>query len=433
MASLKTFFLHKKKEFLIKKEVRLEKSKRYAMMKKFQISALSLLGLTSALSAAGPTQDNCCSSGPAPCYPDSPPCAYCVGPDMVNPSVRPRACDGSWLVTLAGFYWNSHQDGMEFAVDNSVFIASPPTDVADVNELNNLIDAEYLNPNSKWDFGFKAGLAYNSTHDGWDLGVLWTWYKGRASNHVEAESDDNHTLLPLWSAEATGNVSSLWASDIDARWSFELNLVDVELGREFWVSKYLTFRPHIGLRFASINQNYTLEHRGGFWAIDTTVVPLSRSNNEVEMRNDFNGVGARGGFNTVWNIGKGVAFFGQTAVSVVYGRFKVKHEEWNRLAQAPHSKTRILETEDHFKASRAMTDLALGIQWSTPFGQQCQYGFTLGLAWEHHMFFEQNQMWRVNRLNPSPDNLGITGENAYYQRRGDLDTQGWTLTVQFEF
>ena len=153
-------------------------------------------------------------------------------------------------------------------------------------------------------------------------------------------------------------------------------------------------------------------------------------NNEVNMRNDFHGVGARGGFNTVWNFGKGISLFGNMAMSLVYGQFKVKHDEWNRQNLSPHAKTRILETEDHFRATRAMTDLALGLQWSTPFGQQCQYGFTLGLAWEHHLFFDQNQLWRVNRINPA---RSVTlHENAYYQRRGDLDTQGCTLTMQFE-
>ncbi|NGX46193.1 MAG: hypothetical protein K940chlam2_01379 [Chlamydiae bacterium] len=47
------------------------------------------------------------------------------------------------------------------------------------------------------------------------------------------------------------------------------------------------------------------------------------------------------------------------------------------------------------------------------------------------MFFDQNQLWRVNRINP--DQSFTSNENVYYQRRGDLDTQGWTLTLQFEF
>ncbi len=383
---------------------------------------LALTGITSALCGA----ETCCETAPAPCYPDSPPCAYCVGPDSVNPSVRPMGCDGSWLVTLEGLYWNSHQDGMEFAIDNSVFVPANLAFFSELEQLNTLSDAEYLAPKAKWDFGFKAGLAYNSTHDGWDLGVTWSWYRGSASSHVEAEEDDNHTFVPLWSAFQSSNFNLVWARDIEAHWSMRLNLADVELGREFWVSKYLSFRPHVGLRFASIDQNYTLRHKGGLWSLQQINF---FANNEVNMRNEFHGVGARGGFDTVWNLGKGLSFFGNTAVSLVYGRFKVKHDEWNGRARSLHTKTPVLETEDHFRATRAMTDLALGLQWSTPFGQQCQYGFTFGLAWEHHLFFDQNQLWRVNRVNAGRQ----FGENAYYQRRGDLDTQGVTVTMQFEF
>ena len=390
---------------------------------------LALTGMASALCGA----ETCCEMAPAACYPDSPACAYCVGPDSVNPSVRPLSCDGSWLVTLEGLYWNSHQDGMEFAVDNSVFVPADPGFFFELEELNNLVDAEYLNPHAKWEFGFKAGLAYNSTHDGWDIGVTWTWYRGSASNHVEAEADDNHTLVPLWSGFLHENfpataINILWARDIEAHWTMSLNLADLELGREFWVSKYLSFRPHIGIRYASIDQNYSLCHKGGLWTNPNFVDPIV-ANNEVNMRNEFHGIGARGGFDTVWNLGRGISLFGNTALSLVYGRFRVNHDEWNREALSPHSKTRILETEDHFRASRAMTDLVLGLQWSTLFGQQCQYGFTLGLAWEHHLFFDQNQLWRVNRVGASQQ----VGENAFYQRRGDLDTQGWTLTMQFEF
>ncbi|NGX45596.1 MAG: hypothetical protein K940chlam2_00752 [Chlamydiae bacterium] len=393
----------------------------------FKTITLSLVGVTS-VACAATKQDNCCVTSPAPCYPDESSCTYCVGPDRVNPPLRPKSCDGDFVVSLEGFYWSSHQDGMEFAIENDVFVPATPTRIQ-TEELNNLIDAEYKNPDFSWEFGFRVGLGYNSTHDGWDITGYWTWYNGRASSHLEAERDDNHTLLPLWSAigRSSGAGGVLWATDIESHWKLSLNLIDVELGREFWVSKYMTLRPHVGLRGAWVDQDYEIEHKGGIWSTLTTP-----TNNAVTLKNDFKGVGVRAGFNSIWNIGKGFALFGDSAVSLVYGRFKVKHDEWNRAALTPFGKTRILETEDHFNASRAMTDLALGLQWSTPFGQKCQYGFTLGLSWEHHMFFDQNQMWRVNNIQDSPS-TGLFGQNAYYQRRGDLDTQGWTLNILFEF
>jgi len=83
-----------------------------------------------------------------------------------------------------------------------------------------------------------------------------------------------------------------------------------------------------------------------------------------------------------------------------------------------------------------MLDLELGVQWST-LVCGCQYGLTAQLGWENHMFFNQNQLWRVARssgiLEAGGDESNNTGENVFYQRRGNLDTQGWTLRFKFEF
>ena len=157
-------------------------------------------------------------------------------------------------------------------------------------------------------------------------------------------------------------------------------------------------------------------------------------NNEVDLDNDFKGVGVRAGFDTVWNFGCGWGLYGNFATSIVYGRFSLDHDEENRRAESPYDKTKILETKESFHASRGMLDLALGVQWASLFCD-CQYGFMIALGWEHHLFFHQNQMWRVNRIGDTfnttlPNN---NGENVFFQRRGTLDTQGWTLTIQFEF
>ena len=211
--------------------------------------------------------------------------------------------------------------------------------------------------------------------------------------------------------------------------------MDIELGREYWTSKYLSFRPFVGLRIAFIKQDFELQHKGGSWSKIAASTDQDPFNSEVDLDNDFKGVGVRSGFDTVWNFGCGWGLYGNFAASIVYGRFSVDHDEEIRQAISPYDKTKVLETKESFHASRAMLDLALGIQWASLFCD-CQYGFTIQFGWEHHIFFHQNQMWRVNRIG-NKENMGvlpnITGENVFLQRRGTLDTQGWTLTVQFEF
>nr|NGX26567.1 hypothetical protein [Chlamydiota bacterium] len=46
-------------------------------------------------------------------------------------------------------------------------------------------------------------------------------------------------------------------------------------------------------------------------------------------------------------------------------------------------------------------------------------------------FFHQNQLWRVVRIGDTAN--APSGQNVFHQRRGTLDTQGWTLALKFMF
>ncbi|NGX39183.1 MAG: hypothetical protein KR126chlam1_00505 [Chlamydiae bacterium] len=399
------------------------------------LAALSILGLANVANAASIREDGCCETPQAACHREECDCFYCLGPDQVNPPVRPKTCNGDIGITIAGFYWNAHQDGMEYAIEDSVLVDDGST--SDILRLNNLVKAHYETPDFKWDFGFKAGLTYVGCHDGWDFGLLWTWYRGKSGSTIQALDDHNSTLIPLWSAFSSETGLITYATEIEENWAVQLQLFDIELGREFWTSKYLSLRPHVGLRIAFIDQEFNLVHRGGSWSDEGS--NSDAFNGFVDLDNDYRGVGIRAGLDSVWHIGCGWGLFGNFATSIVYGRFKVDHDEWNRKATDPHSKIKILETQESFHASRAMLDLVLGVQWSTMFCDCC-YGFTMQLGWEHHVFFDQNQMWRVVRIGDTSacetgetPKTNSTGENVFQQRRGDLDTQGWTLTLKFEF
>ncbi len=397
------------------------------------ILCLFALGLGSSLSAASNDEERCCPVPQARCYQEGCDCYYCVGPDMVNPPVRPKTCEGDFAITIAGLYWISHQDGMEFAVENEVFVDWNPM-LEEIEVLNTLVDADYKTPNFKWDYGYKLGASYAGCHDGWDIGLLWTHFEGKSEGHVEAEKNDNSALIALWSSYSPPQGSVLYARDIRENWNLDLNLIDIELGREFWTSKYLTLRPFMSLRIAYIDQNFVLEHKGGSWSINDNAlqdIPLS---NHVRLENDYKGVGLRAGLDSVWHIGCGCGIYGNLAASIIYGRFSVDHQERLRGTEKPFAKMRILEAEEHFRASRGILDLALGVQFNRVFCDCC-YTFTARLGWEQHLFFHQNQLWRVVRVGDefNPDSPFITGENVFHHRRGNLDTGGLTLTFKFEF
>ena len=361
-----------------------------------------------------------------------------------NAPTRPITCNGDWVITAAALYWNPHQDGMEFAVDTSVFVPVLNPTPTELSQLNALINAKYQTPASHWEFGYKLGVGFNTTCDGWDIGILWTSFHSCSFSHAEAEVSDNHSLIPLWSSFSPPQGGITFARDIKATWKLRLNLVDLALGRAFWVSKRLSLRPFIGLRYGSFFQDFNLEHMGGSWSPRVSPIqdPL---NNEVRLNNDYEGFGIHSGLETLWHFECGWSLYGTLATSILYGRFSIDHDEQNRLAISPHSKIKILENKAYFRASRAILDLALGLQWTGLFCN-CKYAVTGRFGWEHYLFFHQNQMWRVVRIgNPSlpplnnppeedfqadPNNAG---ENVFQQRRGTLSTQGWTLTLIFEF
>ncbi len=382
-------------------------------------AALSLVVASKSLSATDAMSSDCPPPAPpAPCYSVEKPCCceQCLGPENVaaTAAVRPYTCGGDVVITVAGFYWNAHQDGLEYAIETN----SAPA----ANGSVNIFNGEFKKPHAHWRPGFKLGLGYNSPCDGWDVNLLWTHFKGRASNSVEAD-DGTDAVIPLFSAFSDPFGGQLNATNARGKWSVKLDLVDLELGREFWVSKYLTLRPNIGLRYARLDQDFNVFYTGGSFA---------NVNDENEMDNNFKGIGPRAGLDTVWHLRCGFSIFGNAALSILYGRFHVSEQETTSLSAVPFTETTILSARERSHTSKGIADLILGVQYQTMFCD-CRYGFTIGLAWENHLFFNQNQLWRVNRVAQTAAAPATTGENVFMKSSGDLSTQGVTLNLRFEF
>lgn len=381
-----------------------------------QWKTLFALALATGTLQAARGQETCAPTPPASCNEEACCRTYCMGPENygVNAPVNPVTCNGDWVVSAAGFYWNFHQDSMELSIDNGVT-------EADWQANEQFIDARYVMPKTSWDFGFKVGLGYNTTCDGWDLGVKWTHYNGSSHTHVNIQPDENRLLLSLWSYvdDEGGDDTFADITDMIAKWRLNLDLVDLSLGRASWNSKRLSLHPYIGFRYAKIEQNLNIQSKGGEFTEGFT----PDVNNEVDVDNDFRGFGFRGGFDSVWNLGCGWGIYGDLALSLVYGRFSIDHEEQNREAAAPFDKTKVLEIDRSFRAIRYMTDIGIGVQWAS-LVCDCKYGVAVRLGWEAHLFFDQNQMTRYVH---DQDEVMITPLS------GNLDTQGWTLSFDLAF
>lgn len=346
-----------------------------------------------------------------------------VGPDMM---INPNAYHTN-TVFFSGeaLFWWVREGGLEFAIQD-------PDYIDDGSIIEN---GTMLEPTPGWNAGFRLGLGYVFHRDGWDLDLWWTHYQNGQSDD---DCDDCcetalSPCIPIWSDLPTDG-NNLLAADFSQKWRVNLNVVDIELGRGFMTSKWLELRPFVGVRGAWTNERYKIHY---YDLAHTTGAPVDEilfiSDDYVSMKNKWWGVGPRAGLNTRWGLGWGFSLYGDAAISLLYGKFKVRHSESasGTLTTAldevvSFSEDNVINYKDSWNTGRAVTDLALGLMWEHDFKNN--WGLGMNVGWEQHLYFNANQFWKVSRPG-GPD--GST--QVFAHERGDLSFQGVSLGANIYF
>jgi hypothetical protein len=329
---------------------------------------------------------------------------------MINPQGRPQVRDGVDLFIFGDLlYWNAHENGLDIAVKQS------DNSVGFTETLN---DATVKNLHGKWNWGFRTGLGYNTMHDGWDISLTWLRYTDTGRHHPKGNAST--AFYPTQTAaELTGTTGfRQYATDVSGYWGMNLNQLDLDMGREFFVSKWLTVRPHVGLRTDWIHQNFHVKYYG-----------LNRNNTDglpndvlATMKDHWWGLGLEGGLDTQWGIGGGWSVFGNLAASILYGLHDIKTEN-EFLTIGQHNDVDYSDVRKSYHISHPVLDMALGIRWDYLFSNdRFHIGFDLG--WEHHVYFSQNQF---------PLFVDDTTPGMMVANQGDLTLQGWTFSARFDF
>jgi hypothetical protein len=331
---------------------------------------------------------------------------------MINPNAGPCVNGSDFFITADLLYMQAHQDGLTYGIENK-----------DGNTFVN--DGDMKDPHFKWNVGFRVGLGYKLPCDGWDLTLDWT----RIHNHASNKDDQPlpGTIYASWgnpqaaNVANTGTFNDIEAEEAKVHWRLRLNVLDLELGRAFYTSKWLTLRPFIGLRAAWVHQKYRVKYEDGPF----TIAQGSGGrfgDLRAHMKNNYYGVGPRAGFDTEWGLSCGWSIYGDVAVSLLLGRFHVD-QDVDFEPSSSSTELRQLGVDHHFTSGKAVTDLAIGLRWERSFCDCCYY-LRLQAGYEHHLFFSQNQM---NRFVDS----AVSG--AYVSNLGDLSLHGWSLSARFDF
>lgn len=308
---------------------------------------------------------------------------------MINPSGRPEVKDGADMFFTADLLiWQAHENGLSYVIKN---------------KGADLSDSSTKELHYQWEPGVRLGIGWNTPHDGWDVCANWTYFHSKAQSHTHAGKGSLYPVLiaPYFSEDTAVGIPYSARSKL----SFDLNMIDLELGREFFVSKWLTLRPFIGPRTAWIYQDMNVHYKG-----------FEEGNYRVDMSNNYWGIGVRPGLNTQWGLGCGFSFFGNTALSLLYGFFDVDQTQ-------SVSRTTYIDNNHSTRVGRAIAEIQLGVRWERMFADdRCHFSVQAG--WENFMFFGQNQFDRfVDDFNPG----------VFVANQGDLTIQGYTLAFRLDF
>lgn len=316
---------------------------------------------------------------------------------MINPSARPQIKDGADLFIFGDLLvWQPHENGMAVGTVNE---SSAPT--------SNLANADVRNIDFDWNVGFRVGVGYNLPHDGWDMSLSWLRFHGYGHKRIHAGSGE--VIFPRFTHPAQPVAGGNTCTKSHSHWKVFLNQLDLDFGREFFVSKWLTLRPHFGLRSDWVQQKLSNDY-DHFAGSDADV--------DTRWKDNWWGIGLEGGLDTLWGLGNGWSIYGNLGAAIIYGFHHIREKD-----KIDPSHTRFVHVHESYHISHPILDLELGLRWDYMFDQD-RFHIGLHAGWEHHVYFSQNQF------------LYFTDDVNYgnfVSNQGDLSFQGWTVGARFDF
>lgn len=338
----------------------------------------------------------------------------------MSASARPEV-DGQGVYVLVDvFAWRARMGGTEYLVTSQANITTQS-----LPQFGTVKDINF-----GWDWGFRVGLGYNFVHDGWDANLVYTYFRtSKSDSHSVGLNDD---IVPVRgsSSVVNGEVGSFThCSQATSNARILLNDLVLTLGRSYFVSPQLSFRPSIGLQstWLDLQQNTTYS-KGGQLSVHSVFV-----NDDL----DYWGIGPRFAADGKWFLGKGFSFFGDLAFSLLYAQYDVKHDNWFSSKVPALSGSSSATAEHRVKLSNdkhaftPMTRMMLGLAYDVYVDNDKQH-LGVKLGYETHYWWNVQQFLEVDDqfINGS----AITGQGVRYEHMNeDLAFNGITLEVRWDF
>lgn len=372
------------------------------------------------------------SEPPEPVQPPTPPPApatireFCL--PYLSPARAEAVCGWNFFLTAEYLLWQPSEANLAYARSTGNWGNELTTTLESAAADKNTI--RIYNVDFGWDSGFRVQLGYNMGHDSWDTLLSWTWLYSSTNDSVSSSPPNFFFALNAMSPYVSEEGAE--APSISSHFQLHLNLCDWELGRDFFLSKWLTVRPFASLRTGWVNQNWKT-HLQGEPGLNIAALGGFIDKYDIYIKQDFWGIGPRVGLDTEWGLISGLGFFADGALSLLYGFFEDKRRDVAVLLTPPippsgpeivHPFARNITSE------QTIAELQLGLRWDQPL--YCdRYHLRLQAGWEHTVFFDHNRIFYIN--GESQDNTFVSQTKNLMEYGGNLGFQGVSLSGRFDF
>lgn len=289
----------------------------------------------------------------------------------------------------------------------------------------------------QWNPGLRVGLGVFHSQDQWKLNVDWTYFYNKGSdstqlpslNRVTFQADPEQGQLFLsfpWlniglnAGNVDNELSGPILNRIDGKWRLLFNQIDLALSKTFFSSSRINFSPHLGLRGHWSHLKLKSTGRGDYTA--STGEEVSHLTASTQIKQRLWGVGLLTGLISSWNFTKHWGLVGKGAISLIYGRFKLRSS--NRVFATSANGQIAQNYRWRYRRQPLYTlvqaiDLSIGSRFRDSFFNDSLKVY-FDLMWEFHYWVGFNQLARPTLITQSKEywksangNLSLSGISAH--------------------
>ncbi|MBS0653873.1 MAG: hypothetical protein JSR39_10175, partial [Verrucomicrobia bacterium] len=305
--------------------------------------------------------------------------------EVITPPQGPKVPHGVNVFLTADFiYWRPTVDNYQFAASGIAIVGADGVTPVPPHKRG-----ETKNPGFEFQPGFKVGAGLKFAHDGWDVYTNYTWLNPETFKATQSSSSGDMV------GPSDPYYGSPTLSKVKDRFQQTFNVIDLELGRQFFLSKYLTLRPYLGLKSAWINQSQhnfltVFNNDTNGLGINSFLVPNGETITMLIQKQKVEswGIGIRAGIAPIWYFMKDFGLYSNLALSGMWTSyvshlktsFKGTITDFNTGVVSPVSGV-TADIGHSFHSVTPVIELGLGLSYIAFFHHDA-YALTLSAGWE---------------------------------------------------